>query len=77
MFEMRLNSTRLKNLVVTKNLKISRVIIKMGLMGGKEKGERGTLDGTTNGGITFTRTFNLSELRISERISFSLASLTE
>ena len=74
MFEVWLNSTRLKNLVVTKNLKVTRIVIKMGLTKGGRGGREREI---RNGGITFTCTFNLSELRISERISFSLASLTE
>ena len=51
MFEVWLNSTRLKNLVVTKNLKVTRIIIKMGLTRGGGKRE------IRNGGITFTRTY--------------------
>jgi hypothetical protein len=42
-------------------------------------GGGGKVDRNTNSGITCydVRTFNLSELRISERISFNRASLTE
>lgn len=76
MFEVWLNSTWLKHLVVTENLKISRIVIKMGLREREEGEEKELLDRSTciaSCGITF----NLSELRISERISFSLASLTK
>ena len=37
MFEMRLNTTRLEHKVMTKHLKITRIIIKVGL---RERGER-------------------------------------
>ena len=54
MFEVWLNSTRLKNLVVTKNLKVTRIVIKMGLTrGGRGGGKREI----RNGGITFTHTY--------------------
>ena len=41
MFEVWLNSTRLKHLIVTKDLEISRIVIKMGLKGGEKRREGG------------------------------------
>ena len=41
MFEVWLNSTRLKHLIVTKDLEISRIVIKMGLKEGEKRREGG------------------------------------
>ena len=81
MFEVRLNTAGLEHLVMTENLKITGIVIKMRLRERRRGEER--RETPTNSTDTLVLhimesfTFNLSELRISERISFNLASLTE
>ena len=90
MLEMWLNTIRLQHHVMAKYLEISRIVIKVGLEWGRRKREKREWEGEENGRRGEERqikehsnatnlpflTFSRSEFRISERISFNLASLT-